>query len=64
MSAFLIDNKDPVINLHHGNILVKHCSDESQDMELKVLKLQVGNALATAATQLSQIVFRNEYNKN
>lgn len=64
MSAFLIDNEDPVINLHHGNILVKHCSDESQDMELKVLKLQVGNALATAATQLSQIVFRNEYNKN
>lgn len=64
MKSFLIDKEEPVDNIYHGNILVKHSSGDSQDMELKVLKLQVGNTLATAATQLSQIVLRKDYDKS
>ncbi len=63
-TAFLIDNDGPVINTFHGNILVKHCTDGPEDIELKVLKLQVGSALAAAATQLSQIVFRKDFSND
>lgn len=63
MASFLIDKEEPVINIYHGNILVKHYAEESSDVVLKVLKVQVESALATAATQLSQIVFRKDYKK-
>lgn len=63
IASFLIDKEEPVINIYHGNILVKHYSEGSNDVVLKVLKLQVESVLATAATQLSQIVFRKDYEK-
>lgn len=64
IAAFLIDKEEPVNNIFHGNILVKHSSENSQNAELKVLKLQVGTALATAATQLSQIVLLKDYDSS